>query len=133
MIRFLIIILTICIPILATAVEYDCIVEKKFESLYTESVYPYTSEQLKKHQFSVKVDESSERAFFSRCSWTLMTDSVTCDRYEVDKIMFDANAKIKKFYLFGYQADVQIFSDLSFVENNGRGSVAYGKCRVIAP
>ena len=62
-----------------------------------------------------------------------MADSVTCDRYEVDKIMFDANAKIKKFYLFGSQADVQIFSDLSFVENNGRGSVAYGKCRVIAP
>ena len=64
MIRFLIIIITICIPILATAVEYDCTVEKKFESLYTESVYTYTSEQLKKHQFSVKVEESSERAFF---------------------------------------------------------------------
>ena len=43
------------------------------------------------------------------------------------------NARIKKYYVFRSQFDVQVFSDLSFLENNGRGDIAYGKCEVVAP
>jgi len=35
-----------------------------------------------------------------------------------------------KLYHFSSQFDVQIFSDKSFVENNGGASVSYGTCKV---
>jgi len=58
---------------------------------------------------------------------------ITCDRYQMDTVVLDEQVKIKKYYLFQSQFDVQLFANLSFIENNGRGSVAYGKCRFIAP
>jgi len=36
---------------------------------------------------------------------------------------------IAKYYYFDGQFDVQIFPNLSFIENNGRGDIAFGKCR----
>jgi len=51
----------------------------------------------------------------------------------MDKIVLDENARIRKYYLFRSQFDVQLYPDSSFIENNGRGSVAYGKCRFTAP
>jgi hypothetical protein len=110
------------------AAEYDCKVAKKIDSENT-----YTSHQIEKGQFSVKIEESSAGAFASRCSFSPSANKVTCDRYQVDKVVFDEKVKIKKYYVFQSQYDVQLFSDLSFVENNGRGGVAYGKCRVVAP
>lgn len=51
----------------------------------------------------------------------------------MEKVVFDENVKIKKYYLFRSQFDVQLFPDLSFLENNGRGSIAYGQCRLVSP
>ena len=115
-------------PYLALAVEYNCNVEKKLDSERM-----YTAEQVEKGQFSVKIEESGSGTFVSRCSFSPSTNRVTCDRYQGDKVMFDENLKIKKYYVFRSQFDVQLFPDLSFVENNGRGGIAYGKCRVISP
>ena len=112
----------------AAAVEYDCKVAKKVDTAAT-----YTARQLEKGQFSVKIEDSSGGAFVSRCSFTDSANKVTCDRYQVDRVEFDEKVKIKKYYVFRSQFDVQIFSDLSFVENNGRGGVGYGQCRVVAP
>lgn len=130
-----VIVLVICSPGLVMAVEYDCRVEKKFDSENT-----YTADHIKKSQFSVKVEEggcSTEEGgcstFVSRCSFIASANKVTCDRYQVDKVVFDENSKIKKYYTFRNQFDVQIFLNLSFLENNGRGGIAYGKCRVVAP
>ncbi|WP_281970147.1 MULTISPECIES: hypothetical protein [unclassified Polynucleobacter] len=53
---------------------------------------------------------------------------VTCDRYSVDRVEVDKFVGIKKFYFFKGQFDVQLFPDMNFVENNGRGGVSYGKC-----
>ncbi len=53
---------------------------------------------------------------------------MTCDRYEVDKVVLDEVARIKKYYVFSSQFDVQLYSDGRFIENNGRGTVAYGTC-----
>jgi hypothetical protein len=128
MLRVSVILLVLCMPGFVAAAEYDCKVGKKVESEAT-----YTAHQIEKGQFSVKVEESGGGTFVSRCSLSQSANKVTCDRYQVDKVVFDENVKIKKYYVFRSQYDVQLFSDLSFVENNGRGGIAYGKCRVVAP
>ena len=112
----------------AMASEYYCTVEKKFDSENT-----YTKHQIEKNQFSVNVKESEKGALLSRCSFVTGADKVTCDSHQVDKVVFDEAVKIKKYYVFRSQFDVQIFKDLSFIENNGRGGVAYGKCRAETP
>jgi|SRR6476469_4649550 len=118
----------LCVPGFAAAVEYDCNVAKKVDSEAS-----YTAQQLEKGKFSVKIEEAGEATFVSRCSFTPSSSKVTCDRYQVEKVVFDENVKIKKYYVFRSQCDVQLFPDLSFLENNGRGGIAYGKCRVVAP
>jgi len=128
MLRVPIIAVLLGMPALAHAVEYRCKVEKKFDF---ENVY--SQAQIEKGQFSVLVEEKGVSAFLSRCSFTPSAQKVTCDRYEVDKTVFDENVKIKKYYVLRSHFDVQVFSDLSFVENNGRGGVAFGKCSVVAP
>lgn len=128
MLRTFLFILFLCAPGFAAAAEYDCKVTKKVDSENS-----YTAHQIEKWHFSVKVEESGGDAFVSRCSFSPSADKVTCDRYQVDKVVFDENVKIKKYYLFRSQFDLQLFSNLSFIENNGRGGIAYGKCRVVAP
>jgi hypothetical protein len=49
----------------------------------------------------------------------------------MDKVVFDEFVNIKKYYLFKSQYDFQLYEDLSFVENNGRGGISYGICSVI--
>jgi hypothetical protein len=110
------------------AVEYECRVEKKFNSDHV-----YTPAEIDKGRFAVRVEESGDDAFLSRCSWSSIEGKVTCDRYEVDRTVLDEHVKIKKYYVFRSQFDVQLFPDLSFIENNGRGDIAFGRCRVTAP
>lgn len=128
MLRVLVIFIALCVPGLTAAAEYDCKVERKFDSEKT-----YTANQVENYQYSVKVEEGNGGAVVSRCSFSPSEKKVTCDRYEVDKVVFDENVNIKKYYVFRSQFDVQLFSNFTFIENNGRGGVAYGKCRVIAP
>ena len=127
MLRVSVILLALCMSGFAGAVEHDCKVANKVEPTFT-----YTVHQLEEGQFSVKIEESSGGAFVSRCSGT-SANKVTCDRYQVDRVEFEEKVKIKKYYVSRSHSDVQIFSDLSFVENNGRGGVGYGQCRVVAP
>jgi hypothetical protein len=60
------------------------------------------------------------------------------DTYDVDRIEVTSRGgkevAIKKFYHFASNLDVQLFldvPDLSFVENSGRGDIAYGHCTVV--
>ncbi|MEE8058530.1 MAG: hypothetical protein V3T17_11945 [Pseudomonadales bacterium] len=112
----------------AIAVEYDCIVKKKFNSEHT-----YTKAELEKGKFSIQISAKGDNASLSRCSFAHSGEVVTCDKYEADKVIFDENVKIKKYYVFSSQFDVQVFSNLSFVENNGRGGISFGKCNVTSP
>ena len=112
----------------ASAVEYDCKVERKLDTEHL-----YTPDQIQKGQFSKRIEENRNSASISRCSFSASAQKVTCDRYQMDKVVFDENVKVKKYYLFRSQFDVQVFSDLFFVENNGRGGIAFGRCRVVAP
>ena len=112
----------------AEAADYRCVVEAKFgrDRVYSPS-------EIQKGQFSVLIEERGGSAFLSRFSFAYSSQKITCDRYEVDKVVLDENVKIKKFYVFRSQFDVQVFSDLFFIENNGRGGIAFGNCEIVAP
>ena len=126
--RLLALALTLSVPAAAMAVEYDC---KETRKVNADTVY--APEHLQRWQFSVGIAESQDRSSLSRCSFATSANKVTCDRYEVDRVAYDQNVKIKKFYVFRSQFDVQLFADLSFVENNGRGDIAFGQCRIVSP
>ena len=112
----------------ALAVQYSCEVTRKLDR-----EREYTAEQIAKFRFSNRVEESNEGSFVSRCSFAESAGKVTCDRYKIDRVALDENVRLKKFYVFRSQFDFQLFPDLSFVENNGRGGMSYGKCALVSP
>jgi hypothetical protein len=101
---------------------YDCKVTRKFDfqNEYTPSV-------IEKYQYSVKIHDIIKPEL-ERCSFVPSQNKVTCDKYSVNKVETDKNVGIKKFYFFIGQFDVQLYPDMRFVENNGRGGISYGKC-----
>jgi hypothetical protein len=119
---FVIIIFT---PSIAQTAEFKCTVNKKLNSNHE-----YTTDEIKKWQFSVLINDTGNEALASRCDFSPSAKKVTCDKYKADKIVFDENLEIKKYYFFNSQFDVQIFSNLDFIENNGRGDIAFGKCEI---
>jgi histidinol-phosphate/aromatic aminotransferase/cobyric acid decarboxylase-like protein len=118
----------LCAATTARAAEYTCAVTRKLDR---EREYP--QQQIEQYQYSVRIEDGNTEFFVSRCSYTPSASNVTCDRYKIDHVVFDLNVKVKKYYVFNSQFDLQLFPDLTFVENNGRGGIAYGKCKVISP
>lgn len=116
------------VPLTALAAEYEC---PAFRKVDAEQVY--SSDQLKKSSFSTRLEETSAGAFVSRCSFSPSAGKITCDRYEVDHVEVDPVIKVKKFYVYRAQFDFQVFKDLSSVENNGRGGIQYGRCKLVSP
>ncbi len=121
--KYLLILFLIFQSQITLANSYDCKVTRKVgpESIVSDS-------ELKKWQFSVKIRDNAKPEL-ERCSFATSHNKVTCDKYIVDKVEFDKFLEIKKFYYFKGQFDVQLYSDMSFIENNGRGSISFGKCR----
>jgi hypothetical protein len=87
----------------------------------------YSSTQIEQYKFSVRIKDE-QKPELERCSYSPSQNKVTCDRYSVDRVEVDKFVGIKKFYYFKSQFDVQLFPNMNFVENNGRGGVSYGKC-----
>lgn len=116
------------LPSVGAAVEYVCPVEKKWNLERT-----YSEEELARFRFTVRIEETAAGAFLSRCSYSMIENRDTCDRYAVDRIAFDERVSLKKYYVFSSQFDVQLFRDLRMIENNGRGDFAIGKCTVVSP
>ncbi len=112
----------------ASAAEYRCPVQAK-RSLER----AYTPDDIAKWKYEVQVTDVGETAWLRRCSISISQDAFTCDEYETDHIAFDKNVGIKKYYVLSSQFDVQIFSDLTFIENNGRGDFAWGRCNIVSP
>ena len=83
-----------------------------------------------KHKPFTRIVESNSSLKIQRCSIPFGKDSHTCDTYDVDRFEGDTNVNIQKFYVFKAQYDIQIFSDLSYIDNNGRGGFLIGKCKV---
>ena len=103
----------------------------------TRSCQMPVAEMIKRFKYSNKLKEVGNKAFISRCSFSSSEGEETCDRYEVDHIERSpiTNAEtlekifIVKYYYYSGQLDFQIFPDLKFIENNGRGVIQYGKCQ----
>lgn len=126
-IRLAIFAATLCIVEAATAQQlttYDCSVTRKTDS----EGRAYSSEQLERWQFAVRIVEGAT-TIIQRCSFSTVAGRVTCDSYTADRIETDAFVGVRKFYYFQGQYDLQIFPNGTFVENNGRGSIAFGDCR----
>jgi hypothetical protein len=130
---------TICISIIsvtllfaakgASSTELYCRVTDKydFEKIYSEA-------EIEEWKFSAQIEDHGNKAFVSRCSHTTSQGKVTCDRYEVDRIEYDENFNIKKYYIFNSQYNIQIFyENLLFIEDNGRGGISFGNCIVVSP
>ncbi|QWD76639.1 hypothetical protein ICV32_02960 [Polynucleobacter sp. MWH-UH24A] len=101
---------------------YDCRVTRKIgpENIVSDS-------ELMKWKFSIKIYDITKPEL-ERCSFVPSQNKVTCDRYTVDRVETDKFVGIKKFYYFTGQFDVQLYPDMRFVENNGRGGISYGSC-----
>ena len=102
--------------------SYDCVVSRKtdFDNEIPLSI-------IQKYKYSVKIKDTTKPEL-ERCSFTPSEKKITCDRYSVDRVEVDKFVGIKKFYYFTGQFDVQLYPDMKFVENNGRGGISYGKC-----
>jgi hypothetical protein len=121
----------------AAAVTVECVGVSK-----TGSNHAYTAEEIAKEKPSVIIEDEAAAVAVSRCSYSKLAAKVTCDRYVIDKVekyLFPAPLEngqprvLKKYYLFSAQYDLQVFPDLSFVENNGRGTITFGTCRLLSP
>ena len=114
--------LLLLFPTFVYSTTYDCKVTRKIgpENIVSES-------ELKKWKFSIKIHDIPKPEL-ERCSFTPSQNRVTCDRYTVDRVEIDKFVGIKKFYFFTGQFDVQLYPDMRFVENNGRGGISYGIC-----
>jgi len=77
--------------------------------------------------------EDEREPMLHRCSYVASRNGNVCDAYKVDKVEIDKFVNIKKFYVFRSQFDIQLFSELSYVENNGRGGILFGKCELVKP
>ena len=121
------ILLTIaCVSVMAGQHKnYSCEVLSKFDRNQQ-----YSAEKIKELQFSNIVEEVEKATYVSRCDFQKSVGKVTCDRYKMDKMVFDEFVNIKKYYLFKSQYDFQLYDDLTFVENNGRGGISYGICSI---
>lgn len=126
--RILFIIASIFLSINSYSVEYSCEVERKLNKSFE-----YSDSQLIAGKYSLKIEELGDKAFISRCSFSSSENAVICDRYEIDKVVSDSFIKAKKYYMFSSQFDVQIFKNMSFIENNGRNGISYGKCKISSP
>lgn len=112
----------------ALAATYECKVDKKYAA---DLSIIQSKEEVEKSKFKITIKEGA-KVTIDRCSFAPSQNAVTCDILEPDRVEFTNTqfVKIKKFYLTKSQYDVQIFENLMFVENNGRGGIASGKCTV---
>ena len=113
------------LPIIMRGAVFECPVTSKLES----DGFVYGEERLQSMQASVVIHDGVQPAL-ERCSYAPSQGRVTCDRYPVDHVAYDENVDLKKFYVFSSQFDVQLFSNLRFVENNGRGGISFGTCKL---
>jgi nitrous oxide reductase len=112
----------------AHAATYECYVDKKYAA---DLSVIQSKDEVEKYKFKITIREGA-KVTLDRCSFAPSQNAITCDSYEADRVEFTNTqfVKIKKFYVTRSQYDVQIFENLTFVENNGRGSIASGKCIV---
>ncbi len=120
------------LPAVAQAALFTCAVTRR-----TDSKAEYAADRIAKEQLTVllSVDDNedqnplNDKSSISACDVNA-AQGKTCDTYEVDKIVYDDATKLKKYYNFFAQVDLQVWPDMSFVLNDGRSGISYGSCKV---
>ena len=102
----------------AHSFELWCKVERKLNEKME-----YKKDYIEEQKFGLFIRHWDTGATLSRCS-----GNSACDEYQVDHIEFTENVGMIKYYYFKGHFDVQLFADLRFIENNGRGDIAWGQC-----
>ena len=99
--------------------ELECIVDRKLER-----ELEYSRDRIDEMRWSLIIQHHDEEyATISRC------DALApCDENRIDHFEFDRFVNASKYYFFRGQYDVQVFTDGRFIENNGRGTLAFGRC-----
>ncbi len=116
---------TILISTASFGLTLECNVLNKYSSKGK-----YSKANLQKYNPSIKIEFSGDKYYVSRCSYETIANKITCNKHKMDKAVIDNFTSYIKLYHFSSQFDVQLFTDKSFVENNGRSSVSYGTCKV---
>ncbi len=112
----------------AAAMKFDCPANKKFDFKTA-----YSQEQLQRRKVSTRVEELPQGIFLDRCVASQNDGKITCNRQKVDRVENDPKLHIKKFYVFGSQANFQLFPNLTSIMDDGVGGVQYGKCQFVSP
>lgn len=107
------------------AENLECVVERKFNAHGERS-----ADDLARWQFGVRIIQLPSAVILQRCSWSSAHERITCDSYEAERVEVAPGSGIMKFYSFAHQFDVQVWPTGEFVENNGRGSIAFGTCEL---
>lgn len=113
-----------------SAATFRCAPE--FQSLFGNRVQDKENQFIKNYKPYTTVFDN-QHPKIERCSFSPSEGKHTCEQYEVDRVELDRNVKIKKYYVFRSQYDIQIFSNLDYIDNNGRGGFLIGKCRLVSP
>jgi hypothetical protein len=125
----ILVILLMVVPLAAAADIYECKITRKVYATGEDS-----PEELKKWQPSAILEiNQNGPSYASRCSYSTIEKKVTCDRYEMDRVDVDPYVGHIKMYRFRSQMTVQLFANLNFMEDVGRGIVSFGKCKALTP
>lgn len=124
--RFLILAIFVFSISSSNATSYKC--EPEFQTVFGSRVENNDFLKVFKPYTFVHSEASGS---VERCSRSYTQNQHVCETYKVDRFENDANVQVKKYYVFTSQYDIQIFKDLSYIDNNGRGGMLYGKCKII--
>lgn len=103
--------------------KYDCYVDTKVSK-----EKQYKKEEIDKYSPVISIQEDDKYTIISRCSFFEMYKRNACYSYIVDTIVVNDKRKMRKYYIYKTQYDIQIFNDKRFVENNGMGLINFGEC-----
>lgn len=66
-----------------------------------------------------------------KCFYKKPTNKKRCEDIPISKVSLLDGSQIKKYYNLDMQYDLQVFKDLSFIENNGKGVISVGMCKIL--
>jgi len=108
----------------ALAATYTCTVTDVWSPLALPK-----AEYLARTQPVLRLEDSTSGVVVTRCARDPASKEMRCRRIEIDWVFVNDSTGSRKFYRFADGYDLQLSSDLTFVENDGRGVVYHGRCK----
>lgn len=90
----------------------------------------YSEEDIARFKPSVRLTKVDNRYLVERCSFSPSQNRENCDPYQIDFVQSQEDPPMSKYYYYRGMFDLQVFGNGFFVENNGRGTISYGTCKI---